>query len=54
MFALAVGLLAIYGRAGEPAFRFVESIRRLPAGRLVVLPGSGRERPGVEGPGLAD
>lgn len=41
VFALAIGLLAIYGRSDDPAFRFVESIRRLPAGHLVVRPGSG-------------
>jgi Protein of unknown function (DUF998) len=39
--ALAIGLLAIYGRAGDPAVRFVDWIRRLPGGALVVRPGSG-------------
>jgi hypothetical protein len=41
--ALAVGLLAIYGRAGEPAVRLVEWIRTLPVGKLFVNPGSGVE-----------
>jgi hypothetical protein len=49
--ALAIGLLAIYGRDRDPAFRFVESIRRLPGGHLIVLPGSGlNQQP--EGRGL--
>jgi Protein of unknown function (DUF998) len=39
--ALAVGLLAIYGRDRDPAVRFVEWIRTLPGGELVVRPGSG-------------
>jgi hypothetical protein len=39
--ALTIGLLAIYGRDRDPAFRFVEWIRRLPGGHLVVQPGSG-------------
>jgi hypothetical protein len=51
--ALAISLLAIYGRRRDPAFRFVEWIRGLPGGWLVVVPGSGLDRAG-EGPGLAD
>jgi Protein of unknown function (DUF998) len=39
--ALAVALLAIHGRPGEPAFRLVEWVRGLPGGRLVPVPGSG-------------
>ncbi len=39
--ALTVGLLAIYGRPGDPAVRLVEWIRGLPRGDLVVQPGSG-------------
>jgi Protein of unknown function (DUF998) len=42
--ALAIGLLAIYGRPADPAVRLVEWIRRsVPGGRLVVQPGSGLE-----------
>ena len=42
VFALTVGLLAIYGRSSDTAFRFVAWIRRaIPGGQLVVLPGSG-------------
>lgn len=39
--ALTIGLLAIYGRSRDPAVRFVEWIRALPDGHLVVRPGSG-------------
>jgi uncharacterized protein DUF998 len=39
--ALTIGLLAIHGRDGDPAVRFVDWIRRLPGGGLVVRPGSG-------------
>ena len=39
--ALAIGLLAIYGRGRDPAVRLVEWIRQLPGGRLIVRPGSG-------------
>jgi hypothetical protein len=38
--ALAIGLLAIHGRARDPAVRLVEWIRTLPGGELVVAPGS--------------
>lgn len=48
VFALTVGLLAIYGRLGEPAAHLVESIRRLPGGHLIVLPSSGLEGSGTE------
>jgi Protein of unknown function (DUF998) len=42
--ALAIGLLAIHGRAGDRAFRFVAWLREsLPGGRLLVHPGSGLE-----------
>jgi hypothetical protein len=42
VFSLSIALLAIYGRSHDPAFRFVEWIRRrLPGGQLVVRPGSG-------------
>jgi hypothetical protein len=51
--ALAIGLLAIHGRPRDPAYRFVEWLRGLPGGRLVVVPGSGLDQAG-EGPGLAD
>ena len=51
--ALTIGLLAIYGRPRDPGSRFVEWLRRLPGGRLVVAPGSGLEQAGA-GPGLAD
>lgn len=46
--ALAVGLLAIRGRAGDPAVRFVDWLRRQPGGKLVVVPGSGPEVPQPE------
>lgn len=39
--ALTIGLLAIHGRGRDPAVRFVEWIRTLPGGQLVVQPGSG-------------
>jgi hypothetical protein len=39
--ALAVGLLAVYGRAGEPVFRLIERLRTLPGGHLLPRPGSG-------------
>lgn len=51
--ALTIGLLAIYGRRRDPAFRFVEWIRSLPGGRLAVVPGSGLDAAG-EAPGLRD
>ena len=38
--ALAIGLLAIHGRARDPAVRLVEWIRTLPGGDLVVVPRS--------------
>lgn len=38
--ALAIGLLAIHGRSGEPAVRFVKWLRKLPGGQLLVRPGS--------------
>ena len=45
VFALTIGLLAIYGRHRDAAFRFVEWIRKaVPGGHLVVLPGSGLDR----------
>lgn len=48
---LTVGLLAIHGRARDPAVRVVERVRTLPIGRLFVQPRSGiggspPERPG--------
>jgi|GEM_PF-3381721 len=43
VFSLSIALLAIYGHAHDPAFRFVAWIRRLPGGQLVVRPGSGTE-----------
>lgn len=39
--ALTIALLAIYGRSGDLAVRFVDWIRTLPGGHLVVRPGSG-------------
>jgi hypothetical protein len=39
--ALALGLLAIHGRSGDPVVRLVERLRRLPGGELLVRPGSG-------------
>lgn len=39
--ALAVALLAIYGRRGDPAVRLVGWARTLPHGRMLPLPGSG-------------
>lgn len=41
IFALTVALLAIHGRPGDPAARFVGWLRTLPGGRLLVVPGSG-------------
>jgi hypothetical membrane protein len=43
--ALAIGLLAIHGRDGDPAVRLVDWIRRLPGGESVVVPRSGPEVP---------
>ncbi len=39
--ALTVGLLAIYGREGDLAFRFVARLRTLPGGQFAPEPGSG-------------
>jgi hypothetical membrane protein len=38
--ALTIGMLAIHGRAGDRAVRFVEWLRRRPGGDLVVVPAS--------------
>jgi hypothetical protein len=51
--ALTIGLLAIHGRRRDPAFRFVEWIRGLPGGQMVVVPGSGPDQ-AADGPGFAD
>jgi hypothetical protein len=49
--ALAIGLLAIYGRSRDRAVRLVEWIRsRVPGGQLVVRPGSGLEPAGLRPP----
>lgn len=39
--ALAVALLAIHGRPGEPAYRLLERACTLPGGHLIPVPGSG-------------
>jgi hypothetical protein len=39
--ALSLALLAIHGRAGDPAFRLVRWARTLPGGHLIPVPGSG-------------
>jgi hypothetical protein len=49
IFALAIGLLAIHGRSGDSAVRFVRWIRGLPNGELVVEPESGFGAPEPEG-----
>jgi len=38
--ALAVALLAIHGRRGDPVFRLVEWIRTLPGGQMLPQPGA--------------
>ena len=48
---LTVGLLAIHGRARDPAVRLVEWVRELPIGRLFVQPGSGIAESPPERPG---
>ncbi len=46
--ALTIGLLAIHGRDHDPAVRFVDWIRTLPGGQLVVRPGSGLDSPSAD------
>lgn len=43
--ALTIGLLAIHGRPGDPAVRFVTWLRTLPSGHLLPIPAAGLNPP---------